>query len=264
MREARRLAAVPAPAGARPRRPRKLRAAARIEQIAERAAKVCEQITHRLAGQKITDRLVSMADPDARPIRKGKLRQPTEFGYVIQLAELSENTRRGARGLILPAATQIGSPNESDLLPADRGARSTRLGLRPREIALDGGFAPGQSPKHLPPPERVFIAGRQTGRLAQDHRRLATLPRRRRGPHQPPQTPLRPAPQPPQRPPRRPDLDRPGRSSPTTSTPSPSDPPDTIPPVRDHPPGHHPTRNGRALHPARPFSFPDPFIRGKY
>ena len=31
-----------------------------------------------------------MSDPDARPIRKGKLRQPTEFGTVIQIAELCE------------------------------------------------------------------------------------------------------------------------------------------------------------------------------
>jgi hypothetical protein len=28
-----------------------------------------------------------MSDPDARPIRKGKLRQPTEFGTVMQIAE---------------------------------------------------------------------------------------------------------------------------------------------------------------------------------
>ena len=30
--------------------------------------------------------LVSIADPDARPIRKGKLGKPTEFGYVAQSA----------------------------------------------------------------------------------------------------------------------------------------------------------------------------------
>ena len=51
-----------------------------------------------------------MNDPDARPIRKGKLRQPTEFGYVMQIAEVCGNTRLGARGLILPVATQIGPP----------------------------------------------------------------------------------------------------------------------------------------------------------
>lgn len=126
----------------------KLRAAERIEQIADRAAKVCEQITQRLAGQKVSDRLVSMSDPDARPIRKGKLRQPTEFGYVMQVTELCENTRRGARGLILPASSKIGSPNESDLLPAT-GTQLDALSIRPRDIALDGGFAPGPVAERL-------------------------------------------------------------------------------------------------------------------
>jgi len=150
----------------------KLRAAERIEQLADRAGTVCEQITKRLAGEKITDRLVSMSDPDARPIRKGKLRQPTEFGYVMQVTELCENTRRGARGLIVPVATQIGSPNESDLLPAT-GAHLEELGIRPREIALDGGFAPGPVADSLPPPERLFIAGRQSAGSRKTNRRLA-------------------------------------------------------------------------------------------
>ena len=150
----------------------KLAAAAGLEQVADRAAKVCEQITRRLAGQKITDRLVSMSDPDARPIRKGKLRQPTEFGYVIQIAELCENTRRGARGLILPVASQVGSPNESDLLPAT-GARLNELRIRPREVALDGGFAPGPVAENLPPPDRLFIAGRQAAGSRKTNRRLA-------------------------------------------------------------------------------------------
>jgi hypothetical protein len=60
-------------------------------------------------GEPITDRIVSLSDPDAPPIRKGKLGKPNEFGYVIQLAELTQNTRRGARGLILPAVTPRGT-----------------------------------------------------------------------------------------------------------------------------------------------------------
>jgi hypothetical protein len=68
-----------------------------------------EQIDRRVRGLKISDRLVSLADPDARPIRKGKLGRPNEFGYVAQLCELTENTRPGARGLILPAVTQPGT-----------------------------------------------------------------------------------------------------------------------------------------------------------
>lgn len=150
----------------------KLRAAERLEELADRAGKVARQIAQRVAGEKITDRLVSMSDPDARPIRKGKLRAPTEFGYVVQITELTENIRRGARGLILPAPTKIGSPNESDLLPAT-GAELDALGIAPREVALDGGFAPGPVDEHLPARERTFIAGRQSAGSRRTDRRLA-------------------------------------------------------------------------------------------
>jgi hypothetical protein len=60
---------------------------------------VAEQIRKRLRGEQITDRLVSILDPDARPIRKGKLGKPTEFGFVTQICEMTENTKTGARGL---------------------------------------------------------------------------------------------------------------------------------------------------------------------
>jgi len=33
---------------------------------------------------------VSLSDPDARPIRKGKLGRPNELGYVNQLCEVAE------------------------------------------------------------------------------------------------------------------------------------------------------------------------------
>ena len=127
-------------AKARGRGARAKRAAGRrLDELADRAEKVADQIRKRLAGERITDRLVSLSDPDARPIRKGKLGKPTEFGYVVQLAEVTEHTRRGARGLILPASSQIGARNESELL----GATITeidRLKRRPRELAFDGGL----------------------------------------------------------------------------------------------------------------------------
>lgn len=150
----------------------KLAAAARLDELADRAGKVAHQIRKRLAGERITDRLVSMSDPDARPIRKGKLRSPTEFGYVVQLAEVCENTRRGARGLIVPVAGQIGSPNEPDLLPAT-AAELQRLQLRPRDLALDGGFFPAGVAEDLPGPDRVFIAGRRSAGSRRTDRRLA-------------------------------------------------------------------------------------------
>ena len=151
----------------------KLKAAAGLEELAGRCEKVASQIRQRVAGEPITDRLVSLADPDARPIRKGKLGKPNEFGYVNQLAEITENTRRGARGLILPAATRLGNPGEDTLLP-QTVAELQRLGISPREVALDGGFNIGPTCHAFEDlgPERVFISGRQQPGSKRTQRRM--------------------------------------------------------------------------------------------
>ena len=152
----------------------KLAVVARLEQTANRAERVATQIKLRIEEKPITDRLVSMFDPDARPIRKGKLGKPNEFGYVLQIGEVTQNTRRGARGFILPASTAQGNPPESKLLP-DTTAELEHLGLRPREVALDGGFEKGPTGQALErlAPDRVFIAGRQQPGSRRTQRRLA-------------------------------------------------------------------------------------------
>ncbi|MGZ6725555.1 MAG: hypothetical protein ACXVHK_32000, partial [Solirubrobacteraceae bacterium] len=173
IKEARRLAAV-ARRRARGRGAKaKLRAADRLEELADRCEKVSAQIKQRVAGEPIKDRIVSLADPDARPIRKGKLGKPNEFGYVAQIAELTEHTRRGARGLILPASTRLGNPAEDTLLP-QTVAELQRLGLGPREVALDGGFNAGPTRQAFEDiaPGRVFIAGRQQPGSRRTARRL--------------------------------------------------------------------------------------------
>src|SRR4051812_15883858 len=40
-------------------------------------------------------------------------------------------------------------------------AELARLGLAPREVALDGGFAPGGASEALPDADTIFIAGRE-------------------------------------------------------------------------------------------------------
>ena len=153
---------------------RVLQAVERLEELAGRCEKVAGQIRKRLAGEPIRDRLVSIFDPDARPICKGKLGKPTEFGYVEQLAEVTPNTKRGTRGFILPPASAPGNPGENELLP-QTVAELERLGLRPREVALDGGFQTKASEQALAPlaPERIYIAGRSQPGSKRTQRRLA-------------------------------------------------------------------------------------------
>src|SRR6266545_167574 len=59
-----------------------------------------------------TTRLVWQADPDARPIRKGKPQRPTEFGYTLLLAE-------DERGFVADHQLQQGNPLDApQLVPA--------------------------------------------------------------------------------------------------------------------------------------------------
>jgi len=117
------------------------------------------------------------ADLALRPRRptnpQGKISKPNEFGYVAQICEVTENTKREARGLILPSASAPGNPGENTLLP-DTVAELTRLQISPREIVLDGGFQSDPTSSALSglEPERVFISGRQQPGSARTQRRL--------------------------------------------------------------------------------------------
>jgi IS5 family transposase len=164
VREARALAAA-ARRNARGRGAKaKLKAAKALEELADRCEKVTEQIQKRVKGEKITDRLVSLWDPDARPIRNGKLGKPNEFGYVDQLCEITQHTKRGARGFILPPASQIGNPAENTLLP-DTANQLRTLEIALKEVMVDGGFTTKETNAALEGlADEIYIAGRhETG-----------------------------------------------------------------------------------------------------
>jgi len=147
---------------------------------------VVEQIRKRLAGEPIEDRLLSLFDPDARPIRKRTLGTTTELGSGEQLAEVTPTRKPGARGCIVAPASAPGNPGENEPL-ATTVQELQQLALRPRE--------------ELAPlaPKRTFIAGRASPGSRRTQRRLARY-RRRRGSELAPATP---PPAPAQPPPRR-------------------------------------------------------------
>jgi IS5 family transposase len=86
---------------------------------------------------------------------------------------VTENTNTGARGVILPASTELGNPAEETLLPGTI-AELERLGIRPREIAVDGAFKPAPTNHAFAglAPKQVFIAGRQEPESKRSARRL--------------------------------------------------------------------------------------------
>jgi IS5 family transposase len=149
----------------------KLKAAKRLEELANRCGKVSSQIHQRVNGEPIKDRLISLWDPEARPIRKGKLGKPTEFGYVDQLCEITANTKRGARGFILPPKTKLGNPAENTLLP-DTASELKNLNITLTEIVLDGGFMPTPSNTALEDlADTIHITGRQESGSRRTRRR---------------------------------------------------------------------------------------------
>ena len=195
VREAQRLA-VQARVAARGRGAQaKLRATVRLEQFAARCQKITEQIDRRSRGMKITDRLVSLADPDARPIRKGKFGKPTEFGYVAQICEVTANTRKGARGFILPAGHAPGNPAENRLLP-QTACELEHAGIDAQGDRLRWRLPARPHKRRVPRTHRPADPDLWTprARITQNPQTQSPLPNRHRGPNQPPQARLRATP----------------------------------------------------------------------
>jgi transposase, IS5 family len=101
----------------------------------QRTATIIAQTRSRLAGQlpESATRLVSLHDPDARPIRKGRIDRPVEFGYKAQVTDNDD-------GIIVDYAVEYGAaPDGPQLAPAiQRVAR--RTGRVPRAVTADRGY----------------------------------------------------------------------------------------------------------------------------
>jgi IS5 family transposase len=101
----------------------------------ERTAAVIAQARSRLAGQMpgSATRLVSLHDPDARPIRKGRIDRPVEFGYKAQVTDNDD-------GIVLDYSVEYGAaPDGPQLVPAiKRVAR--RTGRVPAAVTADRGY----------------------------------------------------------------------------------------------------------------------------
>jgi IS5 family transposase len=110
------------------------RLAGQLDQTVTLTGRLLDQAGQRLAGNRvIPDRVVSLADPDARPIRKGKPRSPTQFGYTLLLGE-------DERGFIADHQLSKGNPPDApQLLPAVRRVTVLR-GRPPGTVVADRGF----------------------------------------------------------------------------------------------------------------------------
>lgn len=146
------------------------RAIRKLEEWIKLSARVVEQVRMRFAGEKIEGRLVSLFDPDARPVRRGKAAKPNEFGYVVQLTEVTTSTKPGTPSLLLPPKLAAGSTPENALLPQSV-AELDGLGIRVREASFDAGFTRKATEEALPGLDRIFISGDKNNAGSQRTRR---------------------------------------------------------------------------------------------
>jgi len=105
----------------------------RLEHELDAAEQILAQTELRLAGQRtIPDRRVSLVDPDARPIRMGSPRRPTEFGFKALVADTPE-------GFVIADVPDRGNPHD-DAIVETPIAKAKKAGMQVRSVYADRGF----------------------------------------------------------------------------------------------------------------------------
>jgi hypothetical protein len=140
---------------------------------------------------------ISMASFARLMVVQQRTGKPTEFGYVAQICEVTENTQKGARGFILPAGHAPGNASENRLLAHTANELETRR--HPPAGARLRWRLPGRPDKRdLPRAHRRADPALRPprARITQNPQAKDALPHRHRGPHQPPQARLRTTPHP--------------------------------------------------------------------
>ena len=111
------------------------RAINRLDNLVGHAERVVAQTRSRLAGvmPESASRVVSLHDVDARPIRKGRLGKPVEFGYKAQIVDNSD-------GVILDHNVEVGNPADAPQLVPAIERITVRTGHAPRAVTADRGY----------------------------------------------------------------------------------------------------------------------------
>jgi transposase, IS5 family len=117
----------------RSRRPGARVLAGRLERELDAAGQILAQTGLRLQGQRtIPNRRISLVDADARPIRMGSPKRPTEFGYKARIADTAE-------GFVIADVPHAGNPRDDGLL-AGAIAKAQDAGMRIDSVLADRGF----------------------------------------------------------------------------------------------------------------------------
>jgi len=107
-----------------------------LQRLSERVAQVAAQTRERVvdgvtpAG---ATRIVSLHDPDARPIVKGRLGKPVQFGYKAQLVDNED-------GVIVDYNVEVGNPPDAPMLAPAIERIARRAGRVPDAATADRGY----------------------------------------------------------------------------------------------------------------------------
>jgi transposase, IS5 family len=106
-----------------------------LTELVEATRRIVDQTRQRLAGTTPdgATRRVSLHDPDARPIRKGRLGKPVEFGHKAQVCDNED-------GIVLDHDVQPGNPPDASRLKPAVERVIKRTGRKPRTVAADRGY----------------------------------------------------------------------------------------------------------------------------
>jgi IS5 family transposase len=163
-------------------RGRLVRALAELVVAIDRTRQIAAQTRIRLAGHipPSATRLVSLHDAGARPIRKGRIDRPVEFGYKAQVADNDD-------GVILDYRVEYGpAPDGPQLAPAIERI-SRRAGRIPRAVTADRGYGQAAVERDLHElGVRLVVIPRQATtsparRATEHHRRFRRLVKWRTG-----------------------------------------------------------------------------------
>jgi transposase, IS5 family len=134
-----RAAALAAAGGSDPaagrRRGRLRRAVHDLTRLLAATRRIAEQTRQRLSGTTPdgATRRVSLHDGDARPIAKGRLGRPVEFGYKAQVLD-------NDHGVVVDHTVERGNPADAPQLAPAVQRVIRRAGRRPRTVTADRGY----------------------------------------------------------------------------------------------------------------------------
>lgn len=106
-----------------------------LEHVLDALGQIIAQTRLRLAGETPPGktRRVSLVDGDARPIRKGSLANPTQFGYTAQVTD-------NRQGIVVDYEVEAGMPPDAPRLAPAIERAIAAVGIVPAAVTADRGY----------------------------------------------------------------------------------------------------------------------------